>query len=567
MRKATVTIVLCYLLFVISGSLFGTSNEVSHGAGEKTFSIGGAAAWRLAESRSGIIEMNNLRPHPVLALASGSNAAHGNALQRGTGAALDLALSFDEGRVDLFADSTGHYRVIGTAGLAAAGLHWARAGNGAAFFSAAAAPVTGSAGVLASAGTGSTSGPSGPLVLTPRDGQALFARGRQIQDFSMEFWLYPLNMENGEQILSWISYRQGTGRDYIFQRIQCAVFKNRLQWNFLDFFSAPGGEKNISLTLIGDSPVVPKTWSHHLIRFDSDTGLLEYLVNGKTETIVYANSSGREGGEVYTSVIGEGGNFVLGGRFSGLMDEFKIRSSPDVEPGIQKYASYGGRMETRAIDLGEGNSGILKLEASGGRIALAGGKVRNEYTGQGDFRFSDNAAIQFFIRAANNPYIWTDADWRPVMPGTGLPTGIKGRYVQLAAVFYPSADGETSPYLEEVRIVYRPDEPPLPPARIMAVAGDGAVELSWRNSPSAETAGYLVYYGLARGDYFGESALLGVSPIDAGKRTSMRIDGLENGTIYYFAVAAYTGNPGQNTAFNVGEFSREVSVRPLRTAE
>jgi hypothetical protein len=98
----------------------------------------------------------------------------------------------------------------------------------------------------------------------------------------------------------------------------------------------------------------------------------------------------------------------------------------------------------------------------------------------------------------------------------------------------------------------------------MAVAGDEAVELSWGNSPSAETAGYLIYYGLARGDYFGESALPGVSPIDAGRRTGLRIDGLENGTVYYFAVAAYTR---RSEDLNVGEFSREVSARPLRMTQ
>jgi hypothetical protein len=388
-------------------------------------------------------------------------------------------------------------------------------------------------------------------------------------------------MENGEQILSWISSRpalesaartaagrgsgQTGGREYVFQRIQCAAAKNKLQWSFLDFFSSPAGEKAISLTLSGDTPVVPRTWSHHLVRFDSDTGLLEYLVNGKLESVAYASPSGGEGGEVYTPVIGDGGSFALGGRFSGLMDEFRIRGGFH-EPSLQKYAPRGGRMETRAIDLGEGGSGILKLEASGGRIALAGGSARNDYAGEGDFRFTDNSAIQFFIRAADNPYRWTDSDWRPVMPGAALPSGMKGRYVQLAAVFYPSASGETSPYLEEVRIVYRPEEPPLPPTRVMAVAADGAVELSWRSSPSAETAGYLVYYGRARGEYFGEGAVAGASPINAGKRTSLRIDGLENGVIYYFAVAAYTRRDLQdagNPAFNAGEFSREVSARPL----
>jgi hypothetical protein len=380
-------------------------------------------------------------------------------------------------------------------------------------------------------------------------------------------------METGEQILSWVSARPTpgavdriSGRDYIFQRIQCAALKNKLQWNFLDFFAAPGGKDHISLTVTGESPIVPKTWSHHLIRFDADTGLLEYLVNGRIEAVTYASSGGREGGQVYTPIVGEGGSFVLGGSFSGLMDEFKIQGSFAGEPEIQKYAFSGGRMETRAIDLWGGGSGILRIEASGGRIALAGGRIRNEYAGQGDFRFADDSAIQFFIRAADNPYRWTEADWHPVMPGAALPGSVKGRYVQLAAVFYPSGDGETSPYLEEIRIVYSPNEPPLPPSQIVAAAGDGAVEISWRNSPDANASGYLVYYGTARGEYFGAGALLGVSPIDAGKRTGLRIDGLKNGVLYYFAVAAYTRS-GPMEPVLAGEFSREVSARPLRMAE
>jgi hypothetical protein len=89
------------------------------------------------------------------------------------------------------------------------------------------------------------------------------------------------------------------------------------------------------------------------------------------------------------------------------------------------------------------------------------------------------------------------------------------------------------------------------------------VDLSWRASPDADLSGYLVYFGVASGEYFGESALLGVSPLDAGKRTFLRIDGLKNGTLYYFTVAGYD----RNSPANAGEFSREVSARPLRTIE
>jgi hypothetical protein len=171
--------------------------------------------------------------------------------------------------------------------------------------------------------------------------------------------------------------------------------------------------------------------------------------------------------------------------------------------------------------------------------------------------------MQFFIRASDNPYRW-DQPWLSVIPGSDLGESLKGRYIQLAVDFYPSANGEASPYLEELRITYFPDEPPLPPGQLTAVAMDGAVQLHWRNSPNHNTQGYLVYYGTSADDYFGEDAALGISPINVGNRTTIRIDGLKNGTLYYFRVAAYSHVNPETLRFHAGEFSREVRARPLQ---
>jgi hypothetical protein len=98
---------------------------------------------------------------------------------------------------------------------------------------------------------------------------------------------------------------------------------------------------------------------------------------------------------------------------------------------------------------------------------------------------------------------------------------------------------------------------------VTAIARDGAVDIVWRSSPDPDVSGYLVYFGTSSRNYFGESTIRGVSPINVGKQTSVRIDGLKNGTLYYFAVAAYDRmNPA-----NAGVFSREVSARPLRKVE
>jgi len=371
-------------------------------------------------------------------------------------------------------------------------------------------------------------------------------------------------MENGEEVLLWTSaVPAGTASSYILQRILCVASRNRLQWSFLNFFASPDGASHIDININGVSPVVPKNWSHHLIRFDSRTGLIEYLVNGNSESIEYATSTGREGGEVFSPVVGRDGSFVLGSGFSGMMDEFRIQGNYVQRPVVRRYAAPGGRIETVAIDLGSGSNGVQMIEASGGKTSILDARVSGEYRQNGRFRFSDDSEMQFFIRASDNPYRW-DAPWQPVTPGSDLGESIKGRYIQLAVDFYPSANGEATPYLEELRITYFPDEPPLPPAQLTAVAMDGAVQLQWRNSPNHNTQGYLVYYGTSADDYFGEDAALGISPINVGDRSSIRIDGLKNGTLYYFRVAAYSHINTETARFHAGEFSREVRARPLQ---
>jgi hypothetical protein len=411
-------------------------------------------------------------------------------------------------------------------------------------------------------------------VLRPKN-EALFGAGKLIGDFSIEFWLFPMNTENGEQILVWTSSKPGSRGTAITQRIECEAVKNRLQWTFLNLFSNADGTGGKPVSLTG-SVVLPRTWSHHLIRFNADLGLLEYLVDGRLEALEYATSSGREGGDVYVPVIGEGGRFVLGGRFAGIIDEFRIYSLYLESPKLAKYPLEGGRVESRTLDLGGRRSRILKIEALGGRILDGTRNSRslpeNVYAGNTSFRFADHSEIQFFIRASDTPYRWNDIPWVPVEPGADLSEDFSGRYIQVAAVFYPSGDGETTPYLDELRISYRTAEPPLPPTQLSAIARNGAVELSWRASPGRDVGGYLIYYGTSSGEYFGNHAILeGTAvlpavkpPVDVGNRTTVRIEGLKNGTLYYFAVAAYSAADGGRP--EPGGFSREAAARPLQEA-
>jgi len=540
MKRNVYLIALFYLFCAGSASLYSI--------GEKTIQFGADAIWKMADYRAGITELNLVRSAPVLALAP----SRGNSGGSRANSTPDLTLSFDEGRPSLFRDSAGHYRVIASPLLASVSDYYARVGSGAALFPDVLPELFSSVSAKPEKTTS-----SGPLVIEAQSRAALFAPYNRIYDFSVEFWLNPLNMGNGEQILQWIATPPlNTNKiSYASQRILCVSSKNRLQWSFSNFFASPDGTESIEINIGGVSALVPKTWSHHLIRFDSFTGVVEYQVNGKTEAIEYAASGGHEGGEVYTPITGEGGCFILGNGFSGMIDEFRIHGVNAPVPVVRKYPLQGGRIETRAVDLGEGSNGVLKLEASGGRVAVQNAKINNEFKRNGRFRFSDDSEMQFFIRSSDNPYRWDDP-WLAITPGADFSGIVQGRYVQLAVDFYPSENGESSPYLEELRLTYMPDEPPLPPSQLTAIALDGAIQLRWKSSPDRNTRGYLVYYGTSSDDYFGEDAVLGASPIDVGNKNTIYIDGLKNGTLYYFRVAAYT--------HHAGEFSREVRARPLQ---
>ena len=530
---------LLYLLFIISGSLYGFN--------EKTIFLGGAASWDSVQVRDGINEASRIRPYPALVLSVSDNPGRIEA----AASALDLALSFDEEKPVLFTDSTSRYRVTVSPSLEAAERQWARTGSGAALFSGISAKVN-----------------SDSLLIKAANKDALFAPGSRFGDFSLEFWLYPFHQENGEQIFSWTSSLPSAGETgYTVQNIRCIAEKNRFNWSFINFFTSPGGGEYLNIELTGDTPVVPKTWSHHLIRFDSHTGMIEYALDGMTQAIKYTTVSGHEGGDVFTPFTGQRGAFSLGSNFTGLMDEFRIYSACINQPPLQKFP-HSGRIETHPIDLGQGNSEIQAVAVRGGRTSLRTANGSIEFRENGRFRFSDDSEMNFFIRTSENPYRWDNSPWLPFTPGTELPPVVRGRYVQVAVDFYPSRDGEWSPYLEEIRLIYSPREAPLAPSSVVAVASDGGVQLRWKSSPDMETEGYLVYYGTRKGEYFGEDAILGVSPVNAGKQNSIFIDGLKNGVLYYFSVAAYKYRDFRNPAvLHIGDFSREVTARPLEGLE
>lgn len=377
------------------------------------------------------------------------------------------------------------------------------------------------------------------IVLNPEPG-SLFYSGHSWGDFTLEFWLYPATLDEGQILFHWTGSRSHNGLIYP-QRIQCAIQNNRIAWKFKNFFVPPDFSAT-EVVLQGNRGLIPRTWHHHLLRFRSATGLVEYLLDGKPAGIVHATGTSREGGPLYVPYAGRAGTSALrlGGDFVGFIDELRISKTFVDEPFVERYRQVTGVAVTRVFDLGYSNSRVTDISAS------------DSLPGKTD--------IYYFYRIGDKIVSRTDlaAEWIPFFPGDLFPGDMRGRYIQLMVELLPDGTGALSPTVHNLQIQYEPDLPPHPPGWLAANAKNGGVELQWQESHDADIAGYVVYYGEKPGQYFGTDSSLGRSPIDAGDVTRFEVAGLSNGKLYYFAVSAYD----KSEPPHLSDFSSEVTARP-----
>ena len=403
---------------------------------------------------------------------------------------------------------------------------------------------------------------SNGVSLVPNS-RSLLAPGALNDDFSLQFWLYPAAMQDGEELLGWSGSFASGSEQHLFVTIQ----DRRVHWRLEGLFRAADRSVPAIQTLAGLSPLVPRQWHHHLLRFDSRYGALEYLVDGTPHAITHVTSTGREGGTLGSPWVGSGRQAPLriGNTFVGLMDDVQF-STTVAESELSRYRGRVGWAATRVFDLGHANSSLIAVN-------VVSDNSRS------------NAEIFYYYRIAELPF-------SSLLPAAGATEGpipvqfdptqlladaLRGRYLQLIFELLPSGasgslDGQRtdqSPHLQEVRIHYLPVAPPPPPRHVVAAAGDGTLHVTWQPATGAlgsEIGGYRVFYGTRPGQYLtpapdatpGSVADQGISPIDVGDANELLLTGLSNGTVYYVAVAAHHAfNPPQ-----LSPFSAEVAARP-----
>jgi len=478
---------------------------------EKSIELGKDKLWGGMTSLEGVTKVPGRWGFQDLALASGEYAPD---------SATDLLLHFDAAASR---DATGGWQ-IGSPGLL----------------------LSTSTAVMGEASAAFTGSRQGVSLLPPADG--LFAAGAVWEDFTIEFWFYPAALSDGESILSWSAARRpGTGQDARLsaQGFRCFLHDRKLIWEFQNFFALPTGER-LPVTLVGTRQLLPRVWHHHMLRFDSHEGLLEYRIDNAPEAILHTTDTGREGGSIAVPSAGEAyaGPLVIGAGLTGFLDELRVSRRFVTDPVLSPLLGTTGSATSGIIDLGFSSTRISRIDA----VATVPGDSSVEYF----YQTADSWSGKQLLKGST--------DWIPFTPGTDFKDTLKARYIQLRVELFPDGTRTHSPRVSDLAVVFEPNVPPAPPAGLMVTPGNGKVTLTWRKLNDLDLKGYMVYYGSAPHTYLGTGAVQGDSPIDAGSVTTIEIDGLDNGSLYYFAVAAYDNSEPRQ----LSEFSPEASGRPSR---
>jgi len=435
----------------------------------------------------------------------------------------DLLLHFDAPSTT---DATGAYKLVG------------------------APPVRSS--TVAVMGSSAQFGRPGPEVRFQGQPGTLFSPGETWGDFTIEFWLYPDTLSDGETVISWsgsahpIAGSAAPGSTALLsQSFRAEIRDRRLVWTFHNLFVLPGGDP-LPVTLQGTRQLLPRVWHHHLLRFQARRGTLEYLLDGLPEAILHTSDTGSETGSIAVPMVGTArtGPVDLGEGLTGYVDELRISRRFVEDPMVARYRDTTGTAISRVLDLGYSATRILRIEA----VAASPG----------------DATIEYFYQISDTwdgrPLLGPDTGWTAFQPPGDFKSPVQGRFIQLRVELYPDGTRTQSPRVSDLTVVYQPNLPPATPAGLKASPGNGSVTLSWRAVNDIDVKGYSVYYGTAPHNYLGTGAAEGDSPVDAGTATSLKISGLENGRLYYFSVVAYdTSQPPQRS-----DFSAEVSARPSR---
>ncbi|MDC7222243.1 MAG: fibronectin type III domain-containing protein [Spirochaetales bacterium] len=383
-----------------------------------------------------------------------------------------------------------------------------------------------------------------PILVYPGP-DSLFSGQAEWNDFSLEFQLYPALLQEGEVVFHWKGlYR--LDQELVPQEIICQVSRRSLVWTFRNIF-VDRDTRFSTITLTGDA-LVPRRWNHHLVRFDSSTGLLEYLIDGIPSALTYTTPSGREESPIYQPHLNQTdpNPLKLGPEFTGFIDEFRLSREFVETPLLDDYDDRGDFISP-LLDLTYQNSLIESIEAVD--------RIPGDSSVYYFYAVSEKKEELERLRRdfSREDFSFSQEPWKPFR-SEEIFDEERGRYLLLGAQLYPDLGSDLTPVVSEFRVNYQAELPPVPPLNLAIYSEEGEVTLSWDYWKNEGMGGFLIYYGDRPGRYFGAKSPIMVGP----EERLFTLEGLEPRKRWYFSIVAFSdSDPAQYSTF-----SEEVSVRP-----
>jgi len=373
------------------------------------------------------------------------------------------------------------------------------------------------------------------LIYQAKPGAMLYP-GSHWDDFTIEFRIYPSQLENYEELFSWEGFHQ-TGPSLLQQKIQIITEKRKLNWSFENFFFNTKDDVLPLIQLNGLDYLYPGEWSSHMVRYSAEEGLIEYFVNGILQDLVHTKNT--ETGNIHYPHAGNQttGRVILGKSFLGRIDEFRISSTLRNEESLLKEFKSTGTVIFGPYDMKFNNSQPLFFKT--------------------ESKKPSDSAVFYSMSVKDN--IFQDDSWIPVSDGDLSDYNFRGRYMSIKADLYASGSYKDSPELYSLNVEYEPDLPPPAPVNLTVISTDtGKVRVSWQPVIQDDIKGYNIYYGKEPGIYISSVANQGSSPIFTENTSSFNLSGLEPRQIYYIAIRALdSASPPHES-----RFSNEVNIRP-----
>ncbi len=365
------------------------------------------------------------------------------------------------------------------------------------------------------------------LVFAPGPSTLFF--GSESSSFTIDFWLLPSRLGDGEIVMSYEATMIGRSEQRIRQSIVCYIEGDKLIWRFENIFFTHE-ERPVTLEIHGEM-MLPNQWTRHSIRYNAEDNRLEVLDGNVVTGVRHVNDQNHQNGDAVSPLFFRGTQRRLRiGDFVGYLDSFSITPRFVSDLSNAHYMAHGVYV-SEPIDLFGNRPNSITLQS-----------ITENYS-----------ELRIFLRSGNNATILanSNAPWIPYTVGSDLRNHKFDRFVQVRIDFFAGASAQTSPLLQNIIMNYERLPPPPRPGALTFTREGSSVRISWKPLMLAGVSGYKLYFGENSGDYYGVIGELR-SPLELGLSHSVLVTGLTPGKRYYFSLTAYDANvPGRESAFSV----------------